>query len=368
VSGSAGAVPPIISSSPQSIIAYEGPDQNFSATISGGTLPLSYRWQKGTNGVYANLTDGGNISGALTTSLTVSGTTLSDSADYRLVVSNIVGAVNSGVATLLVLSSLPDVTTAGDPITAVGGTSPVNEGVEHAIDNDTAKYLNFGGGTTPFSGTAGFVVTPSSGRSVVSVMRIYTANDFPDRDPVDYLLEGSNDGTSFAAIASGNLSLPNERNPAGSPLDPLTEPMQQVSFSNKVSYTAYRLTFSHVKNPAGANSCQIGEVELLGTSANLSISVSPTFVNVYPGRRCSIHSQRRLSIPRPFTNGKVHRRWLRLAGRQRQYFRLHHCYADINNVSFNDAANYIQAYPTPPLSAEFARVVKHFHTQRLTSQ
>jgi hypothetical protein len=345
MSGSAGAVPPIIGSSPQSIIAYEGPDQIFSATIAGGTPPLLYHWQKGTNGVFANLTDGGNISGATTTNLTVSGTGLSDSADYRLVVSNVVGAVNSGVATLLVLSSLQDVTAPGDPITAVGGTSPVNEAVAHAIDNDTAKYLNFGGGTTPFSGTAGFVVTPSSGRSVVSVMRIYTANDFPDRDPADYLLEGSNDGgNTFAPIASGNLALPTERNDPGSPPNPLVEPMQQVSFSNKVSYTSYRLTFSHVKNPAGANSCQIGEVELLGTSISLSISVSPTFVNLYPGPGQTAQFTASVVPVDPSTTYQ----WQKSSGAS--YVSLVDnanisgsttAVLMINNVSFNDAANYI---------------------------
>jgi hypothetical protein len=345
MSGSAGAVPPIIGSSPQSIIAYEGPDQSFSATIAGGTPPLSYRWQKGTNGVFANLTDGGNISGATTTSLTVSGTSLSDSADYRLVVSNVVGAVNSGVATLLVLSSLQDVTAPGGPITATGGTSPVNEEVTHAIDNDTAKYLNFGGGTTPFSGTAGFVVTPNSGRSVVSVMRIYTANDFPERDPADYLLEGSDDGgSSFAPIASGSLLLPTERNDPGSPPDPLVQPMQQVNFSNKVSYTTYRVTFLHVKNPPGANSCQIGEVELLGTSVNLSISVSPSFVNLYPGPGQSAQFTASVVPVDPSTTYQWQKSTAagyvslvdnaNISGSTTATL-------TINNVNFSDAANYI---------------------------
>jgi len=286
LSGTAGAVPPIIGSSPSSVTTYEGPDETFSATVTGGTPPLYYQWQRGTNGVFANLTDGGNISGSHTTDLTVGAVGLGDSADYRLVVSNAVASVNSGVATLLVVSSLQDVTAPGDPISSYGNIppSPVGEEVIHAIDDDTQKYLNFGNGTTPFTGVAGLVVTPVFGQSLVTVMRIYTANDHPERDPAAYTLEGSNDGgATYTLITSGSLALPDDRNLGGNTLDPLTQPMQQVSFPNSSSYTTYRLVFTQVKNASLANSCQIGELELLGVSANLSVSVSPTFINVYGG-------------------------------------------------------------------------------------
>jgi hypothetical protein len=286
LSGTAGSVPPIISSSPTNIITYDGPTELFSATVSGGTLPMTFHWQKSTNGVFYNLVDGGNISGSLTTNLTVANVDLVDSGDYRLVVSNVVGAVNSGVGNLLVLSSLPDVTAPGDTITSYGSAlaSPVGEDVTQAINDNTSKYLNYGGGTTPFSGVAGLVVTPAMGLSRVTVMRIYTANDVPGRDPAAYLLEGSTDGgNTYTTISSGPLALPDGRNNAALAIDPTTQYMQQVSFANTAAYSTYRLSFNQVKSAPLANSCQIGELELLGVSVNLSISVTPDFQNVSPG-------------------------------------------------------------------------------------
>jgi len=343
MSGTAGAVPPIIDASPSSVITYEGPDETFTATISGGTPPLTYRWQKGTNGVFANLSDGGNITGATTTSLTVHTVGLSDAADYRLAVSNVAGSVNSGVATLTVLSSLPDVTAPGDAITPFGGTSPVGEEVTHAIDNLTSKYLNFGQNTTPFGGPVGLIVTPAMGASRVNVMRIYTANDFPERDPADYTLEGSNDGgSSYTVISSGPLALPSDRNNGGFAVDPLTQPMQQVSFANGAGYTTYRLSFTHVKNAAGANSCQIGEVELLGVPSDLNVSVTPTFLNVYPGNSAQFNGN--VSPIDPSTTY----RWQRSTNGT--YVNLQDganvtgsttATLNLNNVSFADAGTYV---------------------------
>jgi Immunoglobulin I-set domain len=286
ISGTEGSVPPIIDFPSQSVRTYEGPAEVFSANVTGGTPPFTYQWQKGTNGVFVNLDDGANISGSQSTTLTLASVGLTDSADYRLVVSNAVGAVDSGIASLMVLSSLPDVTAPGDPITSFGSplASPPAEVVTHAIDDDTSKFLSFGNGTTPYSGTIGLVVTPASGSSRVTVLRLYTANDSPERDPADYILEGSNDGGStYNLMASGPLALPNDRNAAGNALDPLSQPLQQVSFNNLFAYTTYRLTFPHVKNASLANSCQIGEVELLGVNVALDISVSPTFLNVFSG-------------------------------------------------------------------------------------
>ncbi len=157
-----------------------------------------------------------------------------------------------------------DVTVPGDPITIVYGPGgcavpPAGEGVEHAIDDNTDKYLNF------CKLDSGFVVTPAVGPTIVTGLRFYTANDEEPRDPAEYKLEGSNNGGgSYTTISQGNLSLPAGRNPGGQAIPDLSLNHQTVNFSNSVSYTSYRLTFPTVKTPATAVAMQIGEVEILG--------------------------------------------------------------------------------------------------------
>ncbi|HWH70332.1 MAG TPA: hypothetical protein VNT26_13180, partial [Candidatus Sulfotelmatobacter sp.] len=96
---------PSLLTQPSSVAAYVGTATQLVAAASGA-LPLSYQWQKGTNGVFVTLADGGDVSGSRTNTLSFSALVLSDAADYRLRVTNAYGAVTSQVATLTV--SLPD--------------------------------------------------------------------------------------------------------------------------------------------------------------------------------------------------------------------------------------------------------------------
>ncbi len=73
---------PTITTAPSSHTVNFGDTTTFSAAATGGTV--TYQWQK--NGV--NLSDGGNVSGSTTTSLTLSSVTHSDDADYAVVASN----------------------------------------------------------------------------------------------------------------------------------------------------------------------------------------------------------------------------------------------------------------------------------------
>lgn len=267
VSGTAGAVAPIFNLHPQAMGAFEGSNVTFSA-VTVGSEPITYRWQKGTNGVFVDLENGANVSGATTTNLVLSGVTTADAVEYRMVASNSGGTVASLPARLAVLSTLPDVTAPGDVITTFGGTAPDGEGAAEAIANTTQKFLNFGGnaGTPPFVGPVGVVITPALGQTRVNGIRIYTANDGTERDPTGYILEGStDDGANYTLISSNALSLPEGRNGGGTtPISPTTQFLQQVLFANTGVYTTYRVTFTGVKNATAANSLQIAELELLG--------------------------------------------------------------------------------------------------------
>src|SRR5687767_12200373 len=92
-------------------------------------------------------------------------------------------------------AQLSDVTQPGDPIVASSNNSPPSEGVANAIDNQPTKYLNFDRLNT------GFTVTPSVGATLVRGITLTSANDADERDPVDFTLEGSLDGTTFFLIA-----------------------------------------------------------------------------------------------------------------------------------------------------------------------
>ena len=64
-----------------------------------GTTPLYYQWRK----AGTNLTDGGNIAGALTSTLTVSNVFNSDAVAYDVIITNAYGSVTSGMAFLTVI-------------------------------------------------------------------------------------------------------------------------------------------------------------------------------------------------------------------------------------------------------------------------
>ena len=268
VSGTTGPVAPIFTTHPQSVAGFPGDNVTLKASVLG-TPPFTYRWQKRIAGVFTYLCGAGNVTGAATDTLNITGLIADNAGDYRLLVSNAANTSTSLTATVTVLSGFPDITTPGDPTTSFGGTSPAAETVDHSFDNLMQKYLNFGSGpnaqAAPFVGPVGLVVKPSKGGTVVKGIRLYTANDGVERDPADVVLEGSYDGVNFTLISSNALSLPPDRNiVASDAVNPTRQFLQEVLFDNQVAYTRYRITFTRVKNPTIANSCQIGEIELLG--------------------------------------------------------------------------------------------------------
>jgi hypothetical protein len=272
MSGTAGAVKPIFDAQPASTNVFTGTNVLLSAMVSG-TSPIQFQWQHGSGSVFLNVTNGGKYSGATSTNLAITEATVNEAGGYRLIASNTAGSSTSIVAQVNVLSTLLDVTSPSDEITAFGGQSPGAEPVANAIENTTSKYLNFGspeGDTAPpFVGPVGLVVTPAAGSTIVKGIRFYTANDVEARDPADYTLEGSNDGgTNFTVIATGTLSLPSARNDSALDINPLTLANQEVLFANNAGYTTYRLTFNTVKDSVAANSMQIGEIELLGAAGS----------------------------------------------------------------------------------------------------
>ncbi|MDQ6633098.1 MAG: immunoglobulin domain-containing protein, partial [Verrucomicrobiota bacterium] len=296
LSGASGPTPPLITTQPVSTNVNDGSTVTFTVAATGA-MPFTYQWQKGTNGIFPNLADGGHVSGATTATLTIANTDQNDAAQYRVLVSNAGGSELSAIATLVSLSNLTDVTVPGDANSVFGGPDSGNaaEKFPSVIDNMTQKWLNFGAnGGTPFLGPVGVVVTPTGagpGATIVSALRFYTANDAEGRDPADYKLEGSFNGVSWTLISSNMLSLPSGRNAGGLALSPLTQNIQEVRFANTNGYLKYRLTFTRTKAPLVNSSMQIGEVEFLGVHdvRNYPPDVTvPAVVKAYSGGPVSV--------------------------------------------------------------------------------
>ena len=163
-----------------------------------------------------------------------------------------------------------DVTAQGDPIQGIPNDGPSpgnnnaigwpgNEGPDQAIDNQiTTKYLHFKGEVEP----TGIRVTPKSGPSVVTGLRLCTANDAIERDPVAWELSGSNVSINgpYTLIAKGPIT-----DFVGGNWPRRTWNTTPITFANTVEYKHYQLMLSPVQNPGSANSMQIAEIELLAS-------------------------------------------------------------------------------------------------------
>ena len=95
--------PPSVISPPVNQVVYAGNNAQLVPIVSGSS-PKTYQWQVGTNGVFTIVRDGGRIHGSTNGVLSIAGVTLADSAEYRVVIANGMGAVTSSPpATLSVL-------------------------------------------------------------------------------------------------------------------------------------------------------------------------------------------------------------------------------------------------------------------------
>ena len=164
---------PIITNSPQSIVAVAGSPATFVVGVCG-TAPLTYQWLA--NG--APLSDGGEISGSASNILALSDTTTNDTGGYSVVITNIFGSVTSTPAALLVglapaISNAPQslMLTSGSAAAfgvIAGGTGPLTyewllNGTPLAdggsISGSATNLLNVSPATTNNSGAYAVIVT-----------------------------------------------------------------------------------------------------------------------------------------------------------------------------------------------------------------
>jgi hypothetical protein len=113
-----GCTSPGIVTQPSSTSACEGGNASFTV-VASGTTP-SYQWRRGTT----NLVNGGSISGATSSTLTITGVVAGDAAsDYNCVITNACGSVTSSNASLSVSTALGFTQNPSSTSACVGGNA-----------------------------------------------------------------------------------------------------------------------------------------------------------------------------------------------------------------------------------------------------
>jgi len=136
-------------------------------------------------------------------------------------------------------------------VTSIGVvTSPLGEEVDKIIDGDiSTKFLDF-----DLADGMGFIVDLGTLSSIATYIEITTANDFPERDPIDFEVSGSTDGTSFTIIDTGSVICI---------LDRFRTRLYEIT--NTDAYSFYRVNYTAPCDPSGGigiPSIQLAEVQL----------------------------------------------------------------------------------------------------------
>ena len=177
----------------------------------------------------------------------------------------VVSALNSVGETVNSLSQSVQVlvsVSAGSTTTAYAGSGNLPEGSDRVVDGNTGTKWFSGGGS--FSGWLQIDLGAGNAQTVVRY-DITSANDAPNRDPKDWQVQGSNDGTNWTTLDTRTGETFATRF--------LTK---QYTFTNTTAYRYYKLNI--VSNFSGntADGIQLAEWTLLSAqSANVSAVSAP---------------------------------------------------------------------------------------------
>ena len=276
----------------------------YTATLvvgATGTPPLSYQWQMGTNQIWTNLVDGGSISGATSTILTITNTDMTNGGNYQVIVTNYGGSVTSSVVVLTVtnvatvLTSQPTNQTVGVGSTVtfeVGGTAQwpfylqwLKDGTNLVDGTNSSSSIISGSTTNPLTiynvqtndeGTYWLVVSNAwgvlaSSNAVLTVVTFPTILVPPTNQTVGL---GANVTNSVTAVGQAPLSylwLMNETNAVGG----------HISGDN----TNSTLTMTNTQMSDNGNSFLVVVTNLVGAvtsspPAVLTVLAAPQFTSV----------------------------------------------------------------------------------------
>lgn len=130
------SINPFITTQPASVSVCAGGTASFSTAASGTSL--SYQWKK--NG--ANLTNGGNISGATTASLTINPVTIADADIYSVDVTSSGGYTASSNNATLTVAPVPTITSSATANAVCNSSSAQNSGLSYSATTGSPTHYS----------------------------------------------------------------------------------------------------------------------------------------------------------------------------------------------------------------------------------
>jgi hypothetical protein len=284
---------PAILLNPTNRIVPPGNNTSFSV-LARGTPTLSYQWYKdGTT----PLADGGNISGAQTATLSVSGISAGDAGSYSVFVTNGVGDFAQSSSATLSLLTDPIITGQPQSVTTnfgdtatfqvtVGGTSPFNyqwhkDGVDLTdggnITGSQSNVLTITGVAGADGGNYSVTVTNALGSVDSATAALTVLDPYVSAQPVSVTTNagatavfhvgatGSGGSFNYQWLKNGNLMF-DGGNVSGAASDTLA--LANVSAADQAGYSAIVIGFSSVTSSV----------------ANLTV-LSPVSIPIQPNPR-----------------------------------------------------------------------------------
>ncbi len=224
----------VIDQTPKQMVVAVGGSVKLMAIARGANL--AYRWRKG---AATYLSDGGNVSGSLSATLTISNLAVSDAGDYICEVTAAGGSIDAGIQRVFVSQAAPEILVPFSlPQAMVSAeydfTIPMNPGAGLAPANFTARMLPLGlridsagriTGRPTQVGLYRVSITPSNPSGIGA-----TVSDLPlEVVEIPRQLVGA-----FVGFVPGNRASPLFRH--GARLDLLVTP--QGSYSGRISFGA----------------------------------------------------------------------------------------------------------------------------------
>jgi hypothetical protein len=247
--------------------------------VASGTPAPTYQWQK----------DGTSISGATSSTYSISSTASSDAGSYTVVVTNSAGSVTSSAATLAVTAAAtaPSITTQPSATTVTAGStasfSVVASGTPAptyqwkkdgtSISGATSSTYSISSTAASDAGSYTVVVTNSAGSvtssaATLTVTAAATAPSIATQPSAATVTAGST--ATFSVVASGTATLTYQWRKDGTAISGATSSTYSISSTASSDAGSYTVV---VTNGAGTVLSQVAELLIIpaGTAATHSV-------------------------------------------------------------------------------------------------